>query len=307
MPKPILQDADHFDFVSLAGERLDLWGSLVSWTSEGQSGAVEKLIVKRAGAIHQTGVGAPPRRLEYHCVLRGPTVRADRRRVEDVFLQQPEGDLTDPRLGRLHVVINSWVFNETPGDERDVVYLVVKASESGLKDPPKPAAAALAQQTAAQGASVASQGASVGGVAAQSSLAFQSASAGFLLAMTNADTGAGTLLDVDANLTALSMQLDTLNALSGVTQDMRRAAALAFGAALQARNAFVAGRPPIITYTVSGHTTLSNLAQTLYPAARAAGERDLMARLNTIPRPYSIPAGTKLLLSDPAVDVQVST
>lgn len=306
MPTPILKDADHFDFVSLAGERLDLWGSLESWTSEGQSGVVEKLIVKRTGAIHQTANGTPPRRFEYRCVLRGATVRADRRRVEDVFLQQPEGDITDPRLGRVHVVINNWIFSENPGEERDVVYLSFKASESGLKDPPKPAAAALAQQTQAQGASVASQGASVGGVVAQSSLAFQSASAGFLIAMSNADTGAGTLLDVDANLTALSMQLDALNALP-TTQDMRRAAALAFGAALQARNAFVAGRPPIITYTVEGHTTLSNLAQQLYPAARAAGERDLMARLNTIPRPYSIPAGTKLLLSDPKVDVQVSS
>lgn len=306
MPTPILRDADHFDFVSLAGERLDLWGSLVSWTDEGQSGVVEKLVVKRQGAIHQTGVGAPPRRFEFRLILRGPNVRADRRRCEDVWLQQPEGDITHPRVGRVHVVVNSWVFSETPGDEADFIDLVLKCSESGLKDAPKPAAAALAQQTATQGASVASQGASMGEAVAQAATAFAAASTGFLVAMTTTDTAAGTLLDVDLAIGNLSMAADAVNALP-VSQDMRRAVALAFGAALQARNAFISGRPPIIPYTVETHTTLSNLAQALYPATRAAGERELIARLNSIARPWSIPAGTKLLLSDPLVAVQVSS
>ena len=60
MATPVLNDAEHFDFTTLAGERLDLYGTLLSWSDDIKTGVVEKLIVKRAGAIHQT-VGAPPR------------------------------------------------------------------------------------------------------------------------------------------------------------------------------------------------------------------------------------------------------
>ena len=59
-----------FDFTTTNGDRLDLIGSLTSYSDEIQTGAVEKRVVRRDGALHQF-VGAPPRQYSFSCVIAG--------------------------------------------------------------------------------------------------------------------------------------------------------------------------------------------------------------------------------------------
>lgn len=300
MATPVLSNADHFDFTNLSGERLDLYGSLVSWSHEIQTGVVEKRVVKRAGAIHQS-VGRPPRRFEYRCVIRGADVRTRYNRVVDVVLQEPEGRITDPRFGNIRAVVESIGSAESPADQIDTVEFTLKVSETGLKDPPRPAPSALAAAAAAQGTSARSQSASLGAAIAGAGVAVETRSTGFLIAMAAAETGSGTLLDVDASLSALAAAATTLTTLDA-PQAVRRAAAVSLGNAIAARNRFTEGRPPIIRYELRSPESLSSLCQRLY-GGRGKNEAALIGRLNRLSRPYSLPTGTVLLLTDPAVAV----
>ena len=298
MPRLILTDADAFEFTSLRGDRLELYGALVGWSDDVQTGVVEHLIVKRHGAIHQR-VGAPPRRFDFKCAMTGPDVRARYQRVCDVVLAEPEGQLTHPRFGRVRAVVHGVTASETPADARDTVEFGMKCSETGLRDPPKPAPSALAQAAQAQGAVVSSQSADLGGGVSQAGAAFSARSAGLFSAMQAAEAGLGTLLDVDTSIAALVAARDVLDAL-GAPKAVRDQAALALGSALQARNAFAAGRPPLVEHVVRSQCSLGALCQALY-GGRGRDFKAEALRLNRIARPHAIPAGTVLLISDPGV------
>ena len=298
MPKPILSDADAFSFTSLRGDRLDLYGALVGWTDTVDTGIVEHLIVKRQGAIHQR-VGAPPRRFEFKCAMTGPDVRARYQRIVDVVLAEPEGQLTHPRFGRVRAVVHGVSASETPADARDTIEFGLKCSETGLKDPPKPAPSALAQAAHAQGSQVAAQSAGMPGGVAQAGAAYEERSQGLFAAMQAAEAGLGTLLDVDASIAALVAARDVLDAL-GAPKSVRDQAALALGSALQARNAFAAGRPPLVEYVVRSQCSLGALCQQLY-GGRGRDFKAEALRLNRIARPHAVAAGTVLLVSDPSV------
>lgn len=299
MATPVLTNADHFDFTNLAGERLDLFGALVSWSDEIQTGVVEKRVVKRAGAIHQQ-VGAPPRRFEFRCVLQGPDVRERYQRVVDVVMQEPEGQLQHPRFGRIRAVVESVSAAESPADAINTIEFSFKCSETGLTDPPKPAPSAHAAAAAAQGASASTQSASLSPAISQAGAQVSARSTGFLIAMQAAETGLGTLLDVDASLSALASSVQRLDALADVPKSVRTAATLSLSYAIRARNRFTEGRPPIIRYTLPSSESLGALCQRLY-GSRGRDERQLTLRLNRIRTPFRMPAGTVLMLSDPAV------
>ena len=298
MPQPILSDAEAFSFTSLRGDRLELFGALVGWSDDVQTGVVEHLIVKRHGAIHQR-VGAPPRRFDFRCAMTGPDVRARYRRVCDVVLAEPEGQLTHPRFGRVRAVVHGVTASETPADARDTIEFGLKCSETGLKDPPRPAPSALAQAAQAQGAKVAAQSAGMPGGVAQAGAAYGERSEGLFSAMRAAEAGLGTLLDVDASIAALVASRDALDAL-GAPKSVRDQAALALGSALQARNSFAAGRPPLVEHVVRSQCSLGALCQQLY-GGRGRDFKAEALRLNRIARPHAIPAGTVLLISDPGV------
>ena len=302
MAKPILTDADAFEFTSLRGDRLELYGALVGWSDDVQTGVVEHLVVKRHGGIHQRA-GAPPRRFDFRCAMTGPDVRARYNRVCDVVLAEPEGQLVHPRFGRVRAVIHSVTASETPADARDTVEFGLKCSETGLKDPPRPAPSALAQAAQAQGAQVAARSAGMPGGVSQAGAAFGERSAGLFAAMQGAEAGLGTLLDVDASISALVAARDVLDAL-GAPKAVRDQAALALGSALQARNAFAAGRPPLVEHVVRAPCSLGALCQALY-GGRGRDFKAEALRLNRIARPHAIPAGTVLLLSDPFAAAEV--
>lgn len=302
MATPVLTNAEHFDFTPLDGERLDLYGLLLSWTDEVKTGVVEKLILKRTGAIHQK-VGAPPRRTDFQCSVQGPNVRAQFNRIVDAILAEPEGRLTHPRFGAISAVCESISANESPGDAIDVINFSLRFSETGLRNPPKPSPSAQAANASTQGGLAATESASSSATIAAQGQEVADRSAGFLVAMQNAEAGLGTLLDVDASLAELSTAVNTLDSL-GAPKAARTAAMLSLSYALRARNRFSEGRPPIIRYQVRSVASLGALCQSLY-GSRGRDEKANILRLNRLTRPFSMDAGTTLLLTDPSFKVPV--
>ena len=81
---------ESFDFTTTNGDRLDLIGSLTSHQDEIQTGAVEKRVVRRDGALHQF-VGAPPRQYSFSCVIAGRDAQQRYERLCAVIRFAPEG------------------------------------------------------------------------------------------------------------------------------------------------------------------------------------------------------------------------
>lgn len=304
MATPVLTDAEHFDFTTLAGERLDLFGALLGWSDDIKTGVVEKLIVKRSGAIHQT-VGAPPRRMDCQCSIIGPDVRARYNRIVDAIVAEPEGLLTHPRFGARRAVCESINSSESPGEAVDVINFTLHFSETGLRDPPKPAPSAQAATASTQGTAAATASASSSAAIAAKGQEVAARSAGFLVAMQSAEGGLGTLLDVDASLSSLAISVADLDTL-GAPKAARTAAMLALSYALKARNRFAEGRPPLIRYQIKSIASLGALCQSLY-GSRGRDEKATILRLNRIARPFALSTGTTLLLTDPSFKVVSTT
>ena len=181
-----------FDFTTTNGDRLDLIGSLTSYSDEIQTGAVEKRVVRRDGALHQF-VGAPPRQYSFSCVIAGRDAQQRYERLCAVIRFAPEGRLTHPRFGSLRAVCLSISAQESPGDALDTITVLLKFAETGLSDPPKPAptaeAAAGASQAQNCAAICATESSAIAGVGA----ALQRASNGFAVAISYAEAGLGVL------------------------------------------------------------------------------------------------------------------
>jgi len=300
MATAILKNAEAFDFTTLDGERLEFYGELVSWSDDVKTGIVEKQVVRRQGALHQK-MGAPPRKFSAKCLMRGGDVSARYRRLCDVVQAQPEGRVTHPRWGNFRAVVDVVSASETPSENTNLIEYSISFVETGLHDPPKPAPSAKAQTAATHAQTSASTSAASGGGVAVAGAALQNASGGFLVAISQAESGLGTIGDVTASYAAMSAQAVALDALAA-PKDVRRAAALALSSALQAQQRYLAGRSPLVTYIVPATTSLTALCQSLY-GSRANDARAEIQRNNRIPRPFRIPAGTALLISDPFVTV----
>lgn len=288
-----LTNAEHFDFTNLDGERLDLLGSCVSFSDTTDMGIVAKSIVRRDGAIHQR-VGAAPQKYEFRCSIVGADCKARYLRIVSVAKSNPEGLLVHPWFGSQRAVVKSISATTSSGDARDTIEFTISFEESGIKDAPKPSPAALARTASTQGALVSSLSAgSIAAIQAQG-VAVSRASAGVLSAIQDADAGLGTVLDVDASLGALT---SAVRVYAG-PQAARRAAAVCLSHALQARARFAAKRP-LIGHTVAASTSLGVLCQRLYGGAALTAKAEIL-RINRLATPYNVPAGTALLIPDPA-------
>ena len=303
MAKPVLTNAEEFSFTTTRGEVLELFGAVSTWVTDSKPGLASFGILKRAGALHQV-TGTEPRRFVYSCTIQGADVTARFRRLLAVLEADPFGRLVDPRLGSTDAVWEGTQASEDAGEALDLIAFSIRFTETGLRDAPRPTPTAQAQAAQSQAATAQTESAPSGGAIAAAGAEVYARTSGLLLAMSQAETGLGSLLDVDASLAALSNAQRQLDAL-GAPQPARDAAARALAFALQARNSFLAGRPALITRTLAQATSLSALAQQLYGSRGLTAEAEIR-RLNRIPRPWSIPAGTKLLLSDPAAIVEVS-
>lgn len=307
------KDLQHIDYISKSGKRLDLFGYVIGWSDSIKTGVVEKQVVKRIGAIHQR-IGAPPRKFEFRCVITPANqknttitqvdVNAIYNQIVDTFLEQPEGKFTHPRFGTKDVVIEEIGASETPGDATDTIEFTIKVSETGLTDAPSPAAAAKGQSSTVQAQATVTRatslGLSVASITAVTNVSTRADS--LLIALQAAETGTGTLLDVDASLAALS---DSVAILDGIepNPEIRRGAYLTLALALQARNSFITGKPQIVRRRIDTPVSLSGLMQELF-GSRASAEVLVTERLNRIRTPHLIPVGTWLLVTDPDTTVE---
>jgi prophage DNA circulation protein len=193
MATPILKkNAEAFDFTTIDGERLEMFGEMLSWSDEVKTGLVEKQVVRRQGALHQK-MGAPPRKFGAKCVIMGQNVTARYRRLCDVVQAQPEGRVTHPRWGNFRAVVESVSASETPSENTNLIEVSINFAETGLHDPPKPAPSAKAQTAAAYAQTSASTSAASGGGVAVAGAALQNAAGGFLVAISAAESGLGTM------------------------------------------------------------------------------------------------------------------
>lgn len=295
-----LTNADKFQFQNLRGDLLELHGQLLNMSRSAKAGLVEKSVMRRAGALHQR-VGSPPQRCEYRVLLAGPDCRDKYRKILAVMADEPEGRLTDPRLGDFPAVLDDVGDQEAPENEIDAIYCTLKFIETGLRAAPKPAPAAKAQAAAATAATTqAFTALSSDATLRQLGATYAAQAAGYQVAIQAAETGLGLLPDVDASLLAMSVTAEQLQRNPAASQDVRRSAAVALAYALTARNRYLAGKPPLVQVTLRSTEGITALCQRLY-GSRALDNLDTIRRLNRIRRPYGIVAGTVLLVPDPTV------
>lgn len=291
----MLTNAEAFEFTTLEGERLALWGQSLSWSDTIDTGVVQRPVLKRAGALHQK-VGSGPRQHEFRCAITGRDCTALYQRLVTVVLAEPEGLLVHPRFGAYRAVCKGITASETPGEGIDLVEYSIKFEETGIHDPPKPSPEAAAQTAQRRSADLQSSIETESAELRAAAEAVLERATGLLSVVNLAQRGLADLATVDASLATLAQ---SVFAIDSAGKESRRMAALALSEALAARNRLAAGRPPIVEYRCSSVVSLSVLAQQLY-LSRARSMVPELLRLNRIERPFALPAGTTLLLPDPA-------
>ena len=225
MAKPVLTNAEEFSFTTTRGEVLELFGAVSTWVTDSKPGLASFGILKRAGALHQV-TGTEPRRFVYSCTIQGADVTARFRRLLAVLEADPFGRLVDPRLGSTDAVWEGTQASEDAGEALDLIAFSIRFTETGLRDAPRPTPTAQAQAAQSQAATAQTESAPSGGAIAAAGAEVYARTSGLLLAMSQAETGLGSLLDVDASLAALSNAQRQLDAL-GAPQPARDAAARA--------------------------------------------------------------------------------
>jgi hypothetical protein len=107
--------------------------------------------------------------------------------------KKSEGRVTHPRWGNFRAVVESVSASETPSENTNLIEVSINFAETGLHDPPKPAPSAKAQTAAAYAQTSASTSAASGGGVAVAGAALQNAAGGFLVAISAAESGLGTM------------------------------------------------------------------------------------------------------------------
>ncbi len=300
MPKPILPDAKAFEFVTSLGKRLDLHGALISWSDKLSIGLAEHQILKRDGAIHQT-LGAKPRIFSFTCVLLGKDLTKRYQTLTDTLEQDPMGTLTHPRFGSLSAVFQAISAEERPAEALNTIRFTLEFARTGLRSveqqsPETFAAAAMEVLTVLSTDSQMSRFQTLlPGRLAQlqsSALAYQQKANQFA-------QGQATLPELSQVLGAVSARVDALRAIPALEYRIKAQAALVFSNILSSYNASQSSRPPAIFFSVPGNMSIQRLCASLYGGKHARAMVQEVMSLNRIPNPYHIPAGTRLLLSDP--------
>lgn len=300
MSKPILEDAETFEFVTSLGKRLDLHGALISWSDKLSLGLAEHQFLKRDGAIHQN-TGAKPRAFVFACVLQGKNLTARYNALYDTLEEDPTGTLIHPRFGSTPAVCKDISSGEKPAEAINSIRFSLEFARTGLRSLEQPnlevlAAAAmdaLTQMTTDPQTriSAAIQKGPIAQLQA-STLAYQQKANQFARGQT-------TVAELGQVLRTLSTQIDAFRAISGLAYRIKAQAALVFSNVLASYNAAQSSRPPVISFLVPGGMSIHRLCASLYGGKHAPAMVQELLNLNRIPNPFLIPAGTILLLSDP--------
>lgn len=305
MAKPLLKDALSFEFDTDAGRKLSMFGELISWDDEVSTGIVEHRVLRRNGARHQN-MGIPPRRFQFQCALTGANVHARYQFICDAITENPFGFLIHPRFGHRAAVCEGISAKEAPGDGIDVIYFTIRFVEDELRLPPVVSASTAASAAVDSAAALVAQvGAlpAVPAAAAPAALSVQAAAVRFQVAAGDVAIGAVPVPEVATLLRDLRAAVADVDASAAAVEfySLRALAHLSYSRALAAYNALLAGRPPIVEYSVDSPISVARLAARLYGGRFARGMAAEIKQFNRIFDPLRVPAGTVLLLSDPQV------
>lgn len=298
MAKPVLPDAETFEFVTSLGKRLDLHGALVGWSDRLAMGLAEHQILKRDGAIHQN-MGAKPRTFSFVCVLLGKDLTTRYKALLDTLEEDPTGTLIHPRFGSLPAVCRDISAGERPADELNTIRFTLEFVQTGLRSVEKPnaeALAAAAMETMAGLMSDPSPRALSNPIAnlQASTLAYQQKVNQFA-------QGQVPISELGQVLQTIHARMSELRAVANFPYRIKAQAALVFSNILASYNAAVSSRPPVVSFLLPGGMSIHRLCASLYGGKHAKAMVQELMNLNRIPNPYHIPAGTTLLLSDPTL------
>lgn len=294
--------AESCEFTTDAGRKLELMGVLESWDDELPTGMAEHLILKRAGALHQDQ-GRPPRKFAFKVTLLGADCRARYNEIAAAIDEQPSGQLVHPRLGIMPAVCDGITAQESPGNELDAIALTLRFKEDGLRGPLTPSPTGSAQAAADAAAQTVTAAATAPPAVQAQAARFQDAVGHVQQVAADVQGGGRTVLDLNAAVVALRASLDGLSPRIEHYR-VRATATIAYGHALDAYNAVIAGRPPIVPYRVPGRMSVARLAASLYPGKFARAQAAEILALNAIPVPYNLEPGTVVLLSDPGAVIR---
>ena len=300
--RPLLSNAQVFEFITDKGIRLPLDGTLKNWSDDhGQDIATHK-ILKRSGAIHQVP-GNPPPSFVFDCVLLGYNVTGRYRALTDALDGAPLGQLTHPRLGTMRAACKGLKAKEDPGSEIDVIMFTITFERSGLR--PVQALSAQGQATAA---AQTSQGLldkvtfRLPRVLAQVTI-LHSYVGVFEQQIAALSGGSAVVPLVQAALAQVQAQAQVVAGAIGqdpVQYDLVSLARLSAGQCLAAHNIAVQNRPPLVTRTVRGVMGLGRFCQILYGSLARQIQPEVEI-LNRIARPHALADGLTILVPDPVV------
>jgi len=280
------------------GATIALDGALLGWEDEEIQRVNEHLILNRPGAIHQNQ-GPGPRQFTFRCLLRsepGKPVSDRRKAISETLSADPFCLLTHPRLGGRSVVYLGLHIVEDMEVSTNSITIEIHLAETGLRDEAKEGAATAARQATAA-SSLARTLTARSAALAQLGVVLDTEALAFVAALDSAVSQ----YELQVALGRVQGAADALVLASGVgvlAYPVTSAARLAYGQALAAYELAGAQLPPIVPYIVPQRMSLARLCQSLYGGGAAAMEAEIL-RLNRIPNPFSIPAGTVLLLPDP--------
>lgn len=279
--------------------RIPLDGALLGWDDEETQRVNEHLILNRPGAIHQDQ-GPGPRQFTFRCLLRdaqGKPASDRRKAISETLSADPFCFMIHPRLGRVPVVFLGLRVTEDMESSINSITVELHLAETGLRDEREESASGATREATSAGQQAVILTA---GRPALSPLAAQ------LSAHLNAYSGVvesvRSQYDLAQSLAQVRGSAEALASAAGVSVTLwpvTNAARSAYGHALAAYLRSGATLPPIIPKTVPQRMSLARFVQSLC----GGGGRELeteIARINAIPNPFAIPAGTVLLMPDPA-------
>ena len=281
--------------------RVPLSGWLLGWTDEAQHRLNEHAILQRNGSIHQSQ-GQGPRRFQFRILERSPGSADRLSRTEAILGREPFCKLIHPRLGRVDVVFVALKTTADLEQRSNGLTAELSLCETGLREIKADSASAAARQAAQAAADAISFALDVPSLSALAqTLAAQT---GAFLGLVEATTSQ---YDLAQALAAVRVAADNLILAAGVT--VRRfplvaAARLAHWQCLASYRISGAALPPIIPRRVPQRMSLARYVRSLYGGGGQGLETEI-SRINRVPNPYAIPAGTVLLVPDPA-QVQLS-
>lgn len=277
--------------------RVPLSGALLGWTDDVQHRLNEHAILRRSGSIHQSQ-GQGPRRFSFRCLLREPGASDAYKRIESLLGSEPFATLLHPRFSRVPVVFVALKVSEDMDARTNGMIVELSLCETGLREIKAESASGAARQGAAAAASAVTLTSSSPALAPLA-LTLQGSMATYQDA---ADDAALSQYDLAQALSAVQVAADALVLAAGVTVSAFQVVAqarLTYWLALQSYQLAGAQLPPIVPRKVPQRMSLARFVRSLYGGGAQSMELEI-SRINSIPSPYAIPAGTSLLVPDPS-------